>query len=159
MILIGALTAILGFAIIVWPGATLNIGLLFIGALCIIAGALGLVATFDVDRKTSILCLILAVFGIALIAIPHFMAELSAYVFALFLILIGISQIFENGIPISDKSALSMAIGAIFVLFGVIIAIFPEETITTTLYIFGAILVISGILLAFNGWKCKTNCL
>jgi len=156
MFFVGILAIILGIIMIIWPDATLEIGLLILGIIIIISGIIGIVKSAGTDNLTTIIFAIYILIGLILAILPHFMAEVAAYVFAILLIIVGISQITNMGISISEKRDISILIGAIFIIIAIVIMIFPDQTIKAAMWIFGALLIITGALFAINGWRFKS---
>lgn len=156
MLIAGILAAILGIIMIIWPNATLEIGLLILGIIIMVVGIIGVVKSAGTDTTMTIIYALYILIGLALAIVPHFMAEVAAYMFAILLILIGIIQIADIGMPVSNNKTVSLVIGIIFVLLAIIIMIFPDQTIKAAMWIFGALLIITGCLLAINGWRFKS---
>lgn len=159
MLVAGILLILLGLVIIAWPSATLKIGLLVLGIFCILGGVFAIIAGAAVSTGTLITGILLAIFGIALIAVPYFMADLAAIMFGLLLLFIGIGTMFDMGLPITsftDNRTVSFIIGAIFLVLGIVIIVFPGQTVNAAMWIFGAILIICGALFAVEGWRYRS---
>lgn len=151
MLVTGILSIILGIVIVFWPDATLEVGLMVLGIIAVLTGIFGISATFNVDKRAMALYIALILLGLVMIIIPQFVADIAAFIFAILLLIIGVGQLSEMGRPLSGNRTVSVELGILFIVLGMIIIMFPDQTIKAAMWIFGVFLVFSGALLVTGG--------
>jgi len=156
MLLFGILAIILGVVMIAWPSATLEIALIALGILCLIGGVIQTFMGLQTMGMGLVSGVLFMVIGVVLIVVPHFAADFMVYLFAVFLIILGLSLIMGMGLDVSGNKTVTTVVGAIMILMAILFIIFPEETILIGMWVVGAVLIIIGILLAIDGWRCRS---
>lgn len=150
----GIITLLAGLAVLVWPGVTLLAIAVLFGVQLIVAGLFRFVTAFateDVSGGTRVLLALLGVLSviIGLWAVRHVLLTLIALV-----VLLGIFWVVNGAIEIF--TALShrgmrgrgwtAAMGGLSVLAGIIVLVYPGETLLTLSIILGIWLLIYGVM-------------
>jgi uncharacterized membrane protein HdeD (DUF308 family) len=150
LLLLGALTVIVGIVALAFPGPTLlAVGLLFGCYLVIWAGGLLIVAFRGEGDSTALRILngiigIIGVFvGIALILRPGQSVYTVVLVLGIWWVMIGVLQL-AAGFAVSERRAWNIVWGLIGLAAGVIILVNPEIGLVTLVWIVGIGLIVQG---------------
>lgn len=150
----GIITLLAGIAVLVWPGATLLVIAVLFGVQLIVAGIFRFVAAFateDASGGTRILLALLGVISIiiGLWAVRHVLLTLVALVVLLgiFWVVNGAIELFtalsHQGMPGRGWTA---AMGALSVVAGIIVLIYPGETLLVLSIVLGIWLLVYGVM-------------
>lgn len=157
MLAVGIITMILGVVAIAYPGLSLTWILIVVGLIIAVNGLSKAVMFVRKDNKAAASGLVELIFGAALVVLPSLMADIGVILFGITIILIGIGLALDAGVEIPGASkAVSLVLGLIFVILGVVMIVFPSETLTGMMWIFGAVLLIMGASWALQGWRCRS---
>ena len=154
----GIITLLAGIAVLVWPAATLVVIAVVFGIQLIVAGIFRFVAAFATEDAGGGARVLLALLGvlsviIGLWAVRHTLVTLLALVLLLgiFWVVNGTIELFaalsHRGMP---ERGWTGAMGVLSILAGIVVLIYPGETL-------GVLTIILGIwLLAFGGMEIVT---
>jgi uncharacterized membrane protein HdeD (DUF308 family) len=148
----GIVTLLAGIVVLAWPGATLLVIAVLFGVQLIVAGIFRFVAAFgteDTGAGTRVLLALLGVLSIiiGLYAVRHVLVTLLALVLLLgiFWIVNGTIELFtalsQRGMPERGWTA---ATGVLSVLAGLVVLIYPGESLLTLSIVLGIWLLIYG---------------
>ena len=150
----GIITFLAGIAVLAWPGATLLVIAVLFGVQLIVAGIFRFVAAFateDTGAGRRVLMALLGVLSIiiGLYAVRHVLLTLLALILLLgiFWIVNGTIELFtalsQRGMPERGWTAV---IGVLSVLAGVVVLIYPGESLLTLSIVLGIWLLIYGVM-------------
>lgn len=158
LFLIGILCIILGVVAIVWPDESLKWFLIIIGILMLVGGGLRIYDSYKVTNTMgTVIGAIMVVLGLVLVIVPNFASDILVYLAALFFIIFGIVQLADGSLTqLENKDKIiSMLIGLLFVIVGVLMIVFVDEAKDIIMWVIGAILIIGGLLSLYNGNKLR----
>ncbi len=156
---------VVGVLLLVWPGATLVVAAVLIGASLIVAGLLRLIHGFTTrdatggQRVGSIVIGLLAV-AVGLYFIRHYHVTIAVLAIAvgLFWVINGIAEIAAG--LIGDRGtgrALTVALGLLSMVAGVIVLFWPTISITILVAVLGIWLIVYGILLMSSAFMMRRS--
>ena len=159
----GIITLLAGIIVLVWPGATLLVIAVVFGAQLVIAGIFRFVAAFateDVSGGTRVLLALLGVISviIGLWAVRHVLVTLLALVLLLgiFWVINGAIELFtafsHRGMPDRGWTA---AMGALSVLAGIVVLVYPRETLLILSVILGIWLLVFGVMEIVGAFRLR----
>ncbi len=151
---------IVGLILIIWPGAAVNYLVITVGILFLIPGIIALIgylsskpkqsgARFPIEGIGSIL------FGLWLIVMPDFFANILMYVLGFILILAGIWQLASLNIARKQMKVPGgfFIVPFLILLMGVIVIFFPADVRNTTFIIIGITCLVYSINELVNYFK------
>lgn len=148
-----------GILLLVWPGATLVVVAILIGASLIVAGLLRLIHGFTTREATGgarvgsvVIGLLAIAVGLYCIRHYHVTIALLAIVVGLFWVINGITEIAAG--LIGDRGAgrvLAILLGVLSVAAGIIVLFWPTISITVLVVVLGIWLIVYGVLLMSSG--------
>lgn len=150
----GIITLLAGIAVLAWPGATLLVIAVLFGVQLIVAGIFRLVAAFatgETGGGTRVMLALLGVLSIiiGLWAVRHVLLTLLALIVLLgiFWVVNGAIELFaalsHRGMPERGWTA---AMGVLSLLAGIIVLIYPGETLLTLSIVLGIWLLVYGVM-------------
>jgi uncharacterized membrane protein HdeD (DUF308 family) len=159
----GVITLLAGVIVLAWPGATLLVIAVLFGVQLIVAGIYRFVAAFATDEASGGARIMLALLGvlsiiIGLWAVRHVLLTLLALVVLLgiFWVVNGAIELFtalsHRGMPQRTWIAL---MGALSVLAGIVVLIYPGETLLILSIILGIWLVVYGAMEIFAALRFR----
>jgi uncharacterized membrane protein HdeD (DUF308 family) len=160
MLAYGALAIILGIVAIVWTEMTLKVFVIALGVVVIAIGIASIInRNYGFDTKTGNIAkgVILILLGLVLAIMPEFSADAIAYICAVFFIIIGFTAIFGMVFPLDTGfRAYSLICGMVMVAIGIIICIFPNQTVMVATWVGGLLLLASGIVSVIGALKVRS---
>ena len=171
-LLVGFLTAIIGLLLLLTPEAFAKFSVILLGAASILNGILILWTTRNLiydtlyNRLVWIRGILSIVVGFSAVLFPiafaHQVLRVLAYLLAIYLILSAAILSFtafklkRNGISVKNSFVeIGVSILLAALLFIILTLISPENVGMTIIYVFGGILVLSGLGLVFIQWKSR----
>jgi uncharacterized membrane protein HdeD (DUF308 family) len=150
----GIITLLAGIVVLAWPGATLLVIAVLFGVQLIIAGIFRFVAAFateDASGGTRVLLALLGVLSIiiGLWAVRHVLLTLLALIVLLgiFWVINGAIELFtalsHRGMPQRGWTA---AMGVLSVLAGIVVLIYPGESLLVLSIVLGIWLLVYGVM-------------
>ena len=150
----GIITLLAGIVVLAWPGATLLVIAVLFGVQLIVAGIFRFVAAFATDDASGGARVLMALLGvlsiiIGLWAVRHVLLTLLALVVLLgiFWVVNGTIELFaalsHRGMPERGWTA---AMGVLSILAGLIVLIYPGESLLTLSIVLGIWLLIYGVM-------------
>ena len=165
-ILFGLLTAILGVAMLVWPGPSILVAAGLFGVYLVVSGVAMVVLAFSLpisagSRFMNIISGVLSVI-LGILAFRHFG---QGYAVLLLAIWIGIGFIFrgvtavafqfgDRGIP---GRGWAIFFGVISIIAGVVVLAYPFDSIVTLALVVGVWLVILGVVEMISGFGMRSD--
>lgn len=160
----GIILVILGILILVYPGITLAITVLIVGVFLLITGIFELVFGLSAEAKNAKWLFVLQgllslILGILIVVFPALSLAAFIYLVAAWAIIWGVFELVASFmVPEEVRKAvygtggkwMGVLIGLIAIIFGIILAIYPQATLTIIIYIVGFMVIAMGILLAIN---------
>lgn len=158
-VLLGVVTITFGLIIFLWPDITLDVLIFLFGILVLLIGmfSLGMTIFWSRDPTRRLIFLLDGIFGILIGILALFWPDLTeillAYLIGIWAILFGITEFlaafYLTKRPAyffsrSNKYALPLS-GALSLIFGVLMIVFPSEGIIAILWLIAAYLVLIGI--------------
>lgn len=167
----GLILVILGIAILVYPDVTLEIVILIVGIFLIIQGILELIFGFSADAKGAKWLFVLKgllslILGIIILVYPNETITIFVYLVAAWAIIWGILELVATFmVPAEVRRSVygaggkwaGVLIGLIAIIFGIILAVYPEATLTVIIYLIGILVIIVGIMMAVNSFGTKKS--
>jgi len=165
----GLILVILGILVLVYPDITLAIAVLLVGILLIIAGVFELIFGFSAEAKAAKWLFILQgivslVLGILIVVYPEITLTIFVYLLAAWAVIWGIFELIATFmVPAEVRQQvygtggkmLGILIGLIAIVFGIVLAVYPEATLTTIIYVFGILVIAIGVLVAINSFGTR----
>ena len=159
----GIITLVAGIAVLVWPSATLLVIAVVFGVQLIAAGIFRFVAAFATDDASGGTRVLLALLGvisiiIGLWAVRHALLTLLALVVLLgiFWVINGAIELFtalsHRGLPARGWTA---AMGVLSVVAGIIVLIYPGETLLVLSIVLGIWLLVYGVMEIMAGFRFR----
>ena len=149
-IIFGVLAIIAGILVVVWPDKALEIYMVILGVLALISGTLQILVggTNKGNALTNailIRAIITIILGIILIITPFVMLKIAVYILGAAFIIFGLLMLM--GIASSEQltSTEMRIMGIIFIILGVVICIFNDQSIKVIGIIIGVSLIIVGL--------------
>lgn len=150
----GVITLLAGILVLAWPGATLLVIAVLFGVQLIVAGIYRFVAAFATEDASGGARVMLALLGvlsiiIGLWAVRHVLLTLLALVVLLgiFWVVNGAIELFTalsyRGMPERGWTA---AMGVLSVLAGIVVLIYPAESLLTLSIVLGIWLLVYGVM-------------
>jgi uncharacterized membrane protein HdeD (DUF308 family) len=170
-LLAGIILIILGIAILVYPDVTLAIIVLIVGIFLIIEGIMELVFAFSAEAKGAKWIFILKgiidlVLGLVLLFYPDITLTIFVYIVAAWAIVWGIFELVATFMVPKEQSHavygtggkwVGMLIGLVAIAFGVVIAFYPDATLTVIIYLIGFLVIAVGALMAINSFGTRSS--
>ena len=170
-LLAGIILVILGIAILVYPDVTLAIIVLLVGIFLIIAGLFELIFGFSADAKGARWLFILKgiinlILGIVLLVYPDITLTIFVYIVAAWAIVWGIFELIATFMVPKEQSHavygtggkwVGVIIGLIAIAFGIVIAVYPDATLSIIIYLVGFLVIAVGILMAINSFGTRPS--
>jgi uncharacterized membrane protein HdeD (DUF308 family) len=164
MLAIGIVTALLGLAVIVFPGATLLVIAILLGIQLIVLGVFRFVEAFATPAKTGWLRAVSAVlaivaFGVGVYLLRHPFASLLvlAVVLGIFWIANGVMDLFlAAGDPRIPARAWVVVSAVLAIVAGAIVLFYPAISLLTLTVVLGVWLVIYGVILAVRAINVRS---
>lgn len=160
LLLRGVLAVLFGLAALFWPGETLFVLVLLIGAYILVDGVFAIVGgIMDSSRRWVLLIegILGLVAGLILLFNPGFGALVLLYVIAFWAIITGVMEILA-AISLRreiDNEWMMILGGALSVLFGVILAVLPGAGLLSLTWLIGAFAIIFGITFIVLGFRVR----
>jgi uncharacterized membrane protein HdeD (DUF308 family) len=159
----GIITLLAGIVVLAWPGATLLVIAVLFGVQLIIAGIFRFVAAFateDTSGGTRVLLALLGVLSIiiGLWAVRHVLLTLLALIVLLgiFWVVNGTIELFtalsHRGMPERGWTA---AMGVLSILAGIVVLIYPGESLLTLSIVLGIWLLIYGAMEIMTAFRLR----
>jgi uncharacterized membrane protein HdeD (DUF308 family) len=170
-LLAGIILVILGIAILVYPDVTLAIIVLLVGIFLIIAGLFELIFGFSAEAKGARWLFILKgiinlLLGIVLLVYPDITLTIFVYIVAAWAIVWGIFELLATFMVPKEQSHavygtggkwVGVIIGLIAIAFGIVIAVYPDATLSIIIYLVGFLVIAVGILMAINSFGTRPS--
>ena len=170
-LLAGIILVILGIAILVYPDVTLAIIVLLVGIFLIIAGLFELIFGFSADAKGARWLFILKgiinlLLGIILLVYPDITLTIFVYIVAAWAIVWGIFELIATFMVPKEQSHavygtggkwVGVIIGLIAIAFGIVIAVYPDATLSIIIYLVGFLVIAVGILMVINSFGTRPS--
>lgn len=167
----GIILIILGIAILVYPDVTLSIIVLLVGIMLIVTGLFELIFGFSADAKGGRWLFILKglidlILGIVLLVYPDITLTIFVYIVAAWAIIWGIFELVATFMVPKEQSHavygtggkwVGILIGLIAIAFGIVIAVYPEATLTIIIYLVGFLVIAVGALMAINSFGTRSS--
>jgi uncharacterized membrane protein HdeD (DUF308 family) len=165
----GIILVILGITILVYPDVTLELVILIVGIFLIIQGIFELIFGFSADAKGArwlfvLKGLISLVLGIIILVYPDETLTIFVYLVAAWAIIWGIFELVATFmVPAEVRQQvygtggkwLGVLIGLVAIAFGIVLAVYPEATLTIIIYLIGFLVIVTGILMAVNSFGTR----
>jgi uncharacterized membrane protein HdeD (DUF308 family) len=154
--ILGVISILFGLVLIVWPGLTIAIFVLFFGAYAIVFGIVSLIDVFwRISHRLIwwpqlIIGLVSIAAGIYIFTNPRITALLLLYVIAFWAIAIGFMEIFAS---FATGKFLLLIVGALTISFGFLLLANPHGGALALALVIGVFNVIEGILLLFHAFS------
>jgi uncharacterized membrane protein HdeD (DUF308 family) len=154
----GALTVLIGLLVLAWPGATVRVIAWLFAVQLVVCGVLQLVSAFSADRGPGgrVLFTLLGALSI-LVGLLCLREPLqTALVLGL---LIGAMWVVQGVVGVADAvggergaaRGWAIASGALSVLGGVVVLVYPGTSIVVLTWLFGIVLLVLGVVLIAQG--------
>jgi uncharacterized membrane protein HdeD (DUF308 family) len=165
----GIILVILGILILVYPKPTLAIAVLLVGIFLIIAGVFELIFGFSAEAKSAKWLFILQgiislILGILIVVYPAITLAIFIYLLAAWAIIWGVFELIATFMVPEEVrqqvygtggKMLGIVIGLIAIVLGIVLAVYPEATLTIIIYLFGFLVVAIGALMAINSFGTR----
>jgi uncharacterized membrane protein HdeD (DUF308 family) len=157
----GILAVIFGVLALNWPGLTVLVLVTVFGAYAIVSGAFSLVAGFRHDAQHRIWLIVSGIIGIlagvVTFAWPGITALTLLYVVAFWAIFSGVSEI-VGGVQMRktiDNEWMLIVGGALSVIFGVLLLVWPGAGLLTLGWLIGAFAILYGLAMVMLSLRVK----
>ena len=161
LLVMGLASFVIGALLIFWPGPTLTVVTTIVGLFMIIAGVVRFfVGVFDGNREHRLMLVFLGIVGVVLgvviIRNPEATIALIVLLTALFWLVSGMVDLFRGltNAQLPDRG-LRILFGALSALFGVIILVWPDITVTVFAILMGIYIIIFGLLEILAAFQLK----
>jgi uncharacterized membrane protein HdeD (DUF308 family) len=168
-LLAGIILVILGIAILVYPDVTLEIVILIVGILFVIQGIFELIFGFSAEAKGArwlfvLKGLISLILGVIILVYPDETLTIFVYLVAAWAIIWGIFEMIATFmVPAEVRQQvygtggrwMGVLIGLIAIAFGIVLAVYPEATLTIIIYLVGFLVIVVGALMAINSFGTR----
>ena len=161
IVVMGALSVILGVLAIVYPGATIVTVSIFFAAWLFVSGIFSLISSFrsDGDTGSRVLSAILGVLsiivGFALLRQPFQSVEVFIFVIGIFFLIQGVMT-FVGAFAFKQGRNWAILSGLLGIIAGLIILIYPISSAVTLALIGGIWLIILGIMQIVSGFQIRS---
>jgi len=162
----GVLTIVLGGIVLAWPGPTLLVASTLFGVYLLLTGFVGLFMAFTLPRSAGmrVLLFISGILSVVL-AILSFRHFGDAYAILLLSLWIGIGFIFQGVAAIAaaiGESELpgrgwSVVLGVISVIAGLVVLVWPFDSIVVLVVVAGVWLVILGVVQIIHSFQIRRD--
>ena len=162
----GVLTIVLGGIVLAWPGPTLLVASTLFGVYLLLTGFVGLFMAFTLPRSAAmrVLLFISGILSVVL-AILSFRHFGDAYAILLLSLWIGIGFIFQGVSAIAaaiGESELpgrgwSVVLGVISVIAGLVVLVWPFDSIVVLVVVAGVWLVILGVVQIIHSFQIRRD--
>jgi len=162
----GVLTIVLGGIVLAWPGPTLLVASTLFGVYLLLTGFVGLFMAFTLPRSAGmrVLLFISGILSVVL-AILSFRHFGDAYAILLLSLWIGIGFIFQGVAAIAaaiGESELpgrgwSIVLGVISVIAGLVVLVWPLDSIVVLVVVAGVWLVILGVVQIIHSFQIRRD--
>jgi uncharacterized membrane protein HdeD (DUF308 family) len=162
----GVLTIVLGGIVLAWPGPTLLVASTLFGVYLLLTGFVGLFMAFTLPRSAGmrVLLFISGILSVVL-AILSFRHFGDAYAILLLSLWIGIGFIFQGVAAIAaaiGESELpgrgwSIVLGVISVIAGLVVLVWPFDSIVVLVVVAGVWLVILGVVQIIHSFQIRRD--
>jgi uncharacterized membrane protein HdeD (DUF308 family) len=164
LVLRGMLSILFGIALFVWPQAGILAAVALFGAFFLVDGILALINAFRVkpghERWWALLLEGLVGIAIGVIALiwPPVTAIALLYLIAAWAIVTGIFEIISaiRFADVIDNEWLLALSGLASIVFGVLMAIWPDAGATALMWVIGAYAIVFGVLLLIAGLRARS---
>jgi len=167
----GIILVILGILILVYPDVTLSLVVLIVGILLIVTGLFELIFGFSADAKGGRWLFILKglidlILGIIILVYPDITLTIFVYLVAAWAIIWGIFELIATMMVPKEQApavygaggkGLSYLIGILAIAFGIVLAVYPDATLTIIIYIVGFLVIVVGLLMAINSFGTRPS--
>ena len=159
ILLWGILTLLVGCMFLFWPGQTMEMFIIFLGAYWLVGGIFTVGSLF-VDRSNMgwkiFLAIINIIAGLLILAYPLYS---TVFVFTFLIIFIGFWACFIGAAHIyqayTAKDAGNAVLGIISIIFGILLLLNPFIAATLLPFVFGGFAVVSGLASVYVGYAAK----
>jgi uncharacterized membrane protein HdeD (DUF308 family) len=149
----------------------LAIVVLIVGIFLIISGFFEIIFGFSADAKGGRWIFILKgiinlILGIVLLVYPDITLTIFVYIIAAWAIIWGIFELVATFMVPKEQApavygaggkGLSYLIGLVAIAFGIVIAVYPDATLTIIIYIVGFLVIAVGLLMAINSFGTRPS--
>ena len=157
LLIFGVLSILAGLIIVLWTGLSVAVYMTFAGIMAIIGGVLELAEMGNLKSPQTLKPVLLIVLGIAFVLMPIFMAEVTAIVFGLFSILFGAVILLGLGNATDYQLLSNRVVGAVMVVIGILIIVFPVQAVEIMAIIIGVILMMIGLVTIVNAVQTRKS--
>ena len=161
LLIFGVLSMLIGALLIFWPGATLTVVTTIVGLFMIIVGVVRFfMAIFgsSVDNRwlLALIGIIGVVIGIIVMRNPETTIKVIVLVTAIFWVVLGMVDFFRGltDANLPDRG-LRIGFGALTALFGVVLLVWPDVTVTVFAVLVGIYIVVLGIFEVIAAFQLK----
>jgi uncharacterized membrane protein HdeD (DUF308 family) len=161
IVVMGALSVILGILAIVYPGATIVTVSIFFAAWLFVSGIFSLIGSFsrDGDTGSRVLSAIIGVLSIivgwALLRTPFQSVEVFIFVIGIFFLIQGVMT-FIGAFAFKQGRGLRILSGVLGIIAGIIVLTYPISSAVTLALIAGIWLIILGIMQVVAGFQLRS---
>ena len=147
---LGIASAVAGIATLAWPGRTIAVVAVLIGLQLLVAGVVRLVGVFSVDDRDHrawgvVVGLASIVVGILCLRdVFQTIAALTLLVGVLWVIQ-GVAEFFAGVAGVTERRGLTILIGVLGFVAGVVVLVYPIQSVLTLAIVLGVWLTISGV--------------
>jgi uncharacterized membrane protein HdeD (DUF308 family) len=152
----GVLAVALGLVFVIWPGVSIGTAVALFAIFCFVDAGVALTGLFSSERSTGgrILKVLRTVVDVAAavvaIAYPGPTAEVLTVIIGVYAIIIGALELSASGGPLAKAArspGLLRVAGALSIIAGVLLIVWPNIGVVTLAIVFGAYLAAYGVLL------------
>lgn len=161
LLVMGLASLVIGALLIFWPGRTLTVVATIVGLFIILAGIVRFfTGVFDGDREHRLLLVILGivgvVVGVVVVRNPEATIAFVVLLTALFWLVSGMVDLFR-GLASRDlpDRGIRVVFGALSALFGVVILVWPDITVTAFAILMGIYIILFGLLEILAAFQLK----
>ena len=162
----GVLTIVLGAMVLVWPGPTILVAATMLGVYLLISGLAELFLAFTSSQSaatrvtlflTGALSLVLAILSFRHFGDEYAVLLLSVWIGTGFLFL-GVS---ENAVALSERALPGrgwyVVLGIMFMIAGVIVLVWPFDSIVVLTFVVGVALVVLGLIRIVQAFQIRSD--
>lgn len=159
----GVLTLIVGILVLAWPGATLLVIAVLFGVHLIIEGIFRFGAAFAVDEAGGGTRLLLALLGVLSVAIGLWAVRHALLTLLALVVLLGIFWVVNGTIEVftalshqrMTHRGWTAAMGGLSILAGIVVLIYPAESLLTLSLVLGIWLLVYGAMEAVAAFRLR----
>jgi uncharacterized membrane protein HdeD (DUF308 family) len=163
LLLFGILTFLIGIALLVWPGRTILVVAVFVGAYLLVSGIFQIVAAFTVDDLTTGFRWLTGISGVICVLLGLFAFRSWAHAAAVLVLLIGfgwllrglaqlIEAVADRTIPARGWQIFSGIVG---ILAGLVVLMYPGPSLTVLAVVSGICLVVIGVVEVVGAFQLR----